>query len=379
MGLVLERFSTLDPIVIDAALRPLGDQAPPEGYVAGLLDTTFTTFHLEHYARVVADMSALRSLYQTGKALATDAVAGQDPGDIINRALERLQVGRRELPKYIKLGDAIEAYFVDMKSNEIQIETGTEEFDHVLGGWTRGSMHTIAASTSIGKSALMAEQVVKQAKKGRSSAFISLELIEHEIVERILARETGLSNQRLRDLRDEDLPVVATAQGDLGELPLYVAVMSSDSVMAVCALVERLQREVAVEFVAIDYLQLLSAGRKDNDVADLTQVCHAIKALAVRLNIPILIGCQLNRKIDDRAEANATAVPRLSDLKGSGSIEQDSDVVVLMWADRRHADVRHLAVAKNRNGPLGTFKLKFRAAQGRFEPFKEESNPDEPW
>jgi len=154
---------------------------------------------------------------------------------------------------------------------------------------------------------------------------------------------------------------------EISKMQLHIAVSPTNSVQAVGALAERMADECKLAFLCIDYVQLLTAG-KTNQVEDLTAVTRMLKGLAVRLDIPVMIGAQVNRQIDARNHQGAKIFPRpqLSHLRGSGSIEQDSDVVMIMWRDSEDANIRHIEVAKNRQGPTGQFDLQFVQKFGHF-------------
>lgn len=253
------------------------------------------------------------------------------------------------------MGELLSSYWDVMDAGaERPVHWGIPGLDRLTGGMLPGQLVVVGARPSVGKSALAISVAHNAARGGRPVGLVSLEMGEHEIVQRLLAIKTGLSTQEVR--RRDAFDTVTSAMGPLSELPLY-AVSPSSNLTEVIARARTLHEQRKIDLLIIDYLQLMEVGgRSDNRVQELSKITRALKRLAGELAIPVLALAQLNRG------AEGHEYPRLSDLKDSGSIEQDADIALLLHRKDDDpavaTDLLICQVAKHRNGPTGNVNLR---------------------
>jgi replicative DNA helicase len=199
----------------------------------------------------------------------------------------------------------------------------------------------------------------------------SLEMSREQLVQRLLAMHTGIDTQRLRtgNIRDQDLQVVMEAMGMLAETPIYIDDTPGLSITEVRSKARRLHAEVGMQLLIIDYLQLMQGGRSDNRVQEVSEISRGLKALARELNVPLIALSQLSRAVEGRTNH----VPMLSDLRESGSIEQDADIVMFIYREElydKETDKKGIAeihISKHRNGPVGVVPLRFENNTTQFQ------------
>jgi replicative DNA helicase len=267
------------------------------------------------------------------------------------------------------------------------ITTGFMDLDTLLGGLKRGDLVVVAARPSLGKTSLVLNYARNSAaRQSATVAFFSIEMAAEQLVQRLLATESGVDSTRLAfgQHSDRDERKISQALGVLSEMPIYFDDSATLTVAEMRAKARRLQLERGLDLVVIDYMQLMSSGmRSENRVQEVSYISRALKQMARDLDVPVIACSQLSRA----AETRANNVPQLSDLRESGSIEQDADVVMFIYRedkyvtreqwekdhaheDRRReypAGITQIVVAKHRNGPTGTIHLRFRDKIARFE------------
>jgi replicative DNA helicase len=267
------------------------------------------------------------------------------------------------------------------------VTTGFMDLDTLLGGLKRGDLVIVAARPSLGKTSLVLNYARNAAARQNASvAFFSVEMAAEQLVQRLLATESGVDSTRLtfgiHNEREERKLVQAL--GVLGDLPIYFDDSAMLTMSDMRAKAKRLQLEHGLDLIIVDYLQLMSSGmRNENRVQEVSYISRALKQLARDLDVPVIACSQLSRA----AESRANNIPMLSDLRESGSIEQDADVVMFLYredkyvsreqwekehaGDNRHkeypAGITQVIVAKHRNGPTGTIHLRFKEKIARFE------------
>jgi replicative DNA helicase len=245
------------------------------------------------------------------------------------------------------------------------IPSGFPDLDAVLAGFQKSDLVILAARPSIGKTTLaldFARQIAKKEKK--SVGLFSLEMSSDQLIDRMIAAEAGVDLWRLRtgNLKDEDFVKINEAMGVLSEAKIFIDDAGSANVMEMRTMARRLQAEQNVELIIVDYLQLME-GRSggDNRVNEISEISRALKQLARELNIPIIALSQLSRAVESRSPQ----IPKLSDLRESGSIEQDADVVMFLYREDRekpdtpNKNIVEVHIAKHRNGPIGRMSLYF--------------------
>ena len=360
------------------ALEEVGGEA----YVSSLANEIPSPFHVEHYGEIVRRFSMLRQIGDAGRELVRrSGEARSDVEEILDSA-ERLIFGiarQTDARDYQAIQDALPEFVDAMEARRDTdalrgIPTGYPTLDALTGGYQRSDLIIIAARTGIGKTTFLLNLCRNAARDNHVPVgLLTLELSTEQVVGRLLSLEAEVDSRLLRDadLTDEGWRKVGRAVGDLSEYPIYVDDSPALSVMQLRGKARRMQAERNVGLICVDYLQLLRAERTDTRVQEISDITRALKGLARELNIPILAGAQLSRAVEQRESGR----PRLSDLRESGSIEQDADLVVFLYEDRaNNADIT-CDLAKHRNGPNGKFSLRFMRAIGRFEEIRN-SRPE---
>jgi replicative DNA helicase len=361
-----------------------------------LISVCPTSLDIEHYARIVYRLSVMRQMIGAGDRIAAIGYeAGPDVEDSLGRAesllfgLRRRQAGgdlthiRLVLDKYFEVAPPTDGEKPEKLPYVLSGFAGLDEF---LGGFQRSDLVIIAGRPSMGKTSLALNIARNAAVEHQACvALFSLEMARDSLVMRLLSSESGVNSRRLRfgqhsDENEERRVIEAT--GVLSEAPIYLDDTPMQRVAEMRSKAVRLNYERGIDLVIIDYLQLMQGegNRGENRVQEISFISRSLKAMARELNAPVIAVSQLSRAVEWRASHE----PQLSDLRESGSIEQDADVVMFIYRDeyyfkteeewiaahpdreypREEADV---IIAKHRNGPTGKVKLRFRHALARFE------------
>ncbi|MCE1190422.1 MAG: replicative DNA helicase [Ignavibacteria bacterium] len=375
------------------------DKAEEAGGAAYLIELTQnldTAANFEYYARVVLERSILRELISTSNKISSDAHNAKDDALTILDRAERciFEITERHIKKsYVDLrkavNDAME-YIDSIHSKdflkEFAVPTGYYDMDNLLGGFQNSDMIILAARPSMGKTAF-ALNLARNAADHVPVALFSLEMNTQQLVLRLLSAEAQVESQGVRTgkLPPNKSQKLARGAAKLVEIPMYIDDTPALSVLEITAKARRLKNEQKIGFIVIDYLQLMqSHERMDSREREISHISRSLKALAKELNLPILALAQLNRAVESRQDKK----PQLSDLRESGSIEQDADVVMFihrpeyygMKVDKDGTSLENVAeiiVAKHRNGPTGDVKLTFRKDFGRFESAELQRRYDE--
>jgi replicative DNA helicase len=355
-------------------------------YLTSLVSMVPTAVHVEYYARIVERTATLRKLIDAGtKVVGIGFRENIDADAAIDEAQQAIFEVTQDRPDkgFIPIGTVLEELFdtiTDSGGRVIGVPTGFSQLDRLLGGMQRTDLIVIAARPSIGKSAL-ALSIAYNASvlHRRSVGVITLEMSASQIVQRVLAAETGINSHKLKlgQVNEEEWAHLSRAFGKLSEAKFYIDDGGASTVMDVRTKARRLQAEHGLDLLIIDYLQLMSSRRSDNRVQEISEISRGLKQLARELNIPVVALSQLSRAVEQRSDHR----PLLSDLRESGSIEQDADVVMLMYRDEKYnpsterKGVTELIVAKHRNGGTDTIHLRFFEQTTRFadlEAYREE-------
>ncbi|KPL24995.1 MAG: replicative DNA helicase [Anaerolineae bacterium SM23_84] len=350
-------------------------------YLTSLINSVPTAIHIEHYAHIVERTTILRRLIEAagkiaglayGEAEDVDAVvdrAEQILFDVSQRRVSRgLMPIKRILTEYY---DRIE-YLHRHKGQMVGLPTGFIDIDRLLGGMQRSDLIIVAGRPGMGKSSLGLSVAHNAALKNNAVvAFFSLEMSATQLVQRLIASETGINSQRLRigDIRDIEWDKLVKASGTLAETSLFIDDTPSPSPMEIRTKCRRLAAEYGLDLVIVDYLQLMRGGaRAENRVQEVSYISRQLKGLARELSVPVLAISQLSRAVESRQDKH----PILSDLRESGTIEQDADVVMFIYRDEMYnqdtdkKNVAEIIVAKHRNGPTGLAHLGFKSEQTKF-------------
>ena len=366
-------------------------------YLSHLISVTPTSVHSEHYANVVARTATMRKLIDVASRIST--LGYQDTDDIdatLRQAEDALFTvrGTESQRGFMPLRQIYDQYledqaaFADVLTDKSgPVMTGYSELDELLGGIQRSDLVILGARPSLGKSALALNASVNAAKNGSTVGVFSLEMSRDQLAMRILSAEAEIDSHRLRLglLTDAQSDRITDAIGRLSDLPVYIDDTPSQSMIEMRSKARRLSLEHGLDLLVVDYLQLIQgrSGRSDNRVQEISEISRSLKIMARDLNIALITCSQLSRGVEQRPSHR----PMLSDLRDSGSIEQDADVVMFLHRDDLYMDedewarqfpgrayprnIADLIVAKHRNGPTGTVQLYFRDNWVRFDSYRQ--------
>jgi replicative DNA helicase len=414
---LINRGHIADPITLkeyfdrDDALAEVGGGH----YLAQLAASVVSIINTQDYGRKIYDFYLRRQLIDVGEGVVNNAhtydlnVAATDQIELAEKKLFDLAtVGQQERGLQIfsiALKQALKSAEIAYKreSHVVGVTTGFKKMDEYLGGFHPSDLVILAGRPSMGKTALAtnlafnAARAALEKKEGAAVAFFSLEMSSEQLANRILGQESGLSSDLIRrgDIGKSDYPRLVEASNRLNALPFFIDDTPALSVPAIRTRARRLMRQESLGMIVIDYLQLLSSpGRKsaENRVQELSEITRGLKALAKELNVPVLALSQLSRAVEQRDDKH----PQLSDLRESGSIEQDADVVMFVYREEYYlsrkkptgsddkvaewerslskvANIAEVIIAKQRHGPIGTVPLHF---EGRLTKFSDLADPN---
>jgi len=344
-------------------------------YLAELANKVPTAAHVEHYGKIVKDAATKRSLMVAASKLVDlsldDSLAA---AELLDRAeSEVFALTQKHLARaFTPVREALAESFDRLDELHKQAEglrgvpTGFKDLDNVLAGMQRSNLIILAARPGVGKTSLalnIAQNLAVNFK--RPVGFFSLEMSREELVDRLLVAQADIDAWKLKTgkLSEEDFTKLSNAMGELAEAPLYIDDTPALSILEMRTKARRLQVESGVELIIVDYLQLARSRQLENRVQEVSEISQGLKNLARELKVPILAVSQLSRAVEQRG----TKRPQLADLRESGSIEQDADVVMFLWReDEEKTENINLDVAKHRNGPLASIKLYFRGDRIKF-------------
>jgi replicative DNA helicase len=388
-GEAINQVTVAHELSLQDRLEGLGGSA----YLSHLVLVVPTSVHVEYYARIVQRTSIMRQLIEVGGRIAGIGYEGAaDTDAALSRAEEllfRIRSGRGS-GDFTHIREILDTYMEESTalhgpdaSHIAPVVSGYPDIDKLLGGGLqRSDMIVLAARPSLGKSTLAFNMARNAAGHGNAVGIFSLEMSKEQIGVRLLASEANVDSYRLRLglLSEAEERRLLDAIGMLSDLPLYIDDTPIQTIVEMRGKARRLQSERGLDMLVIDYLQLISGnGRIDNRVQEMGEISRSIKGLARDLDIPVIACSQLSRAIEQRPNHR----PMLSDLRESGSIEQDADVVAFIyredvyitkedWEKRNPNDpypqnIAEIIVSKHRNGPIGNVPLYFRNDVVRFE------------
>ncbi|MFP4345966.1 MAG: replicative DNA helicase [Anaerolineales bacterium] len=357
-------------------LEALGGAA----YVARLANIVPSAINIESYARMVEQTCVRRRLLDAASEIARYAhdeeIHIEDVVDKSERtlfAVSQQRVHRDLRPIHEVLGPYREhVYNLYAHQGEIMgVPSGFRDLDKILGGFQRSDLLILAARPGVGKTSLMLSLAVKAAERRKTTAVFSLEMSAEQLVQRMISGLSHIDAQRLRlgQLQEEEIDRFEEAVGHLADLPIYIDDTPALTPIQLRTKCRRLHSEHGLDIIFVDYLQLMTSGnRVENRVQEVSYLSRTLKALAREVDIPVMTASQLSRAVEQRAEK----VPVLSDLRESGSIEQDADVVIFIYreelyhpeTERQH--IADLIIAKHRSGPTGNVQLFFNAKLTQF-------------
>ncbi|MDQ4100172.1 MAG: replicative DNA helicase [Chloroflexota bacterium] len=350
------------------------------GYLSSLLNSVPTAVHVEYYGRIVERTATLRRLIDAGTRIVgigyREEVAAEDALDAAERALFEVSQ-RRTTRDFVSIAEVLDRFFDQIeylqqhRGDVVGVPTGFADLDQLTGGLQRSDLIILAARPSMGKTALALGLAYGAAvQHGKTVGIFSLEMSAEQLVQRLLSTETGVDSHRLRlgQIDDSEWERISRALGRLSEANIFIDDSANAAVMDVRSKARRLQAEHGVDMIIVDYLQLMSGRRSDNRVQEISEISRGLKGLARELNVPVIALSQLSRAVESRSDHR----PMLSDLRESGSIEQDADIVMFIYRDDKYDEnsekkgIAEVIVAKHRNGPVGSVNLRFFERTARF-------------
>jgi replicative DNA helicase len=378
---LFERRMPIDSLTISNELEDMGrlDEIGGPAFLTGLLNTVPTTLHAEAYGQIVRAAAIRRKLLTAANKIATLAYDQELELPVVTeQAVAALEgaVLRETGGNLVSLGEALgQAYDqIDALSRSPELPgtpSGLLDLDAKLGNFQAGALYVLAARPGQGKTSLMLTAARNAARSHKCVAVFSLEMPTLRLTNRLIAQESGLDVQLLDTgkVSEADWPRLTTAIEKLEHLPIYLDDTPAITPLQLKAKLRRLHLSVGkIDLVILDYLQLMRAGQKtENRTQEVGAISRALKALSKELNVPILAAAQLNRDVEKRASSR----PQLSDLRESGDIEADADVVMFLHQPDPQPESElqptEIFVAKHRNGPTGTIPSLFRKSTTCFE------------
>lgn len=346
-------------------------------YLADLTNQISTASHVDHYAAIVKEKRVLRELINASAEITEKAFDQREEFEEMLGNIEQkiLNISQRSIPQnFIAIKDELKNAYDRIEKLHAHkdimrgVPTGFKDLDNLLSGLQKSDLVILGARPSLGKTSFAMDIARNAALRGGAKVGVfSLEMSREQVIDRLIASESGVSLWKLRTGRitdDSDFELIQASLGRLSEVSIFIDDTPSPTIMQMRAMARRLQVEHGLDLVVIDYLQLIvPRSKSDNMVQQVTEISRGLKALARELNVPVLALSQLSRAVDQRD--NKT--PKLHDLRESGSIEQDADVVMFIYRkDKERNDLppeeqnlAQIIVSKHRNGPLGTVDLMF--------------------
>ena len=383
-GAILDLYSRGEPadaITVAAELTKNGDIARAGGapYLHTLISSVPTAANAGYYAKIVLEHAIMRRLVEAGTKIVQ---LGYDQNGEVDDAVDAAQAEvfavteRRASDDYVKLNDLLPEALDEIESiskgvGVEGVKSGFRDLDQLTHGFHPGNLIILAARPAVGKSTLGLD-IARHAAihENQTAVIFSLEMSKSEITMRMLSAEArvGLNNIRSGQLSEEEWAKLARRMGEISDAPLFIDDSSNLSMMEIRAKARRLKQRHDLKLVVLDYMQLMTSGRRvENRQQEVSEFSRQLKLMAKELNIPVIAISQLNRSPEQRADKR----PMLSDLRESGSIEQDADVVILLHRDdmydsQNRSGEADLHVAKHRNGPTKTITVSAQLHFSRF-------------
>jgi replicative DNA helicase len=390
-------------------------------YLMELATSVFSTINAAEYGQTIRDLHLRRELITLGEHVVNEGyrldidISAMDQIETTEQSLYDLATTGETERGYVSLVDAAKSA-VEMAEQALRregqvvgVSTGLKDIDRLLGGLHPSDLLIIAGRPSMGKTALATNIAFNAAKAGDTVLFFSLEMSSEQLATRILSEQSGIPSDRIRrgDIKDDEFQRVVVASQELHRTPLFIDDTPALSVSALRTRARRLKRKNNLSLIVVDYLQLMQSGlgrRNDNRVQEISEITRGLKTLAKELDVPVLALSQLSRQVENRDNKR----PQLADLRESGSIEQDADVVIFIFREEyylardepiseydedttrfaekyekwqiKKAEVENIAeviVAKQRHGPTDNVNLFFDGSLTRFADFDRHHDSDD--
>src|SRR3989344_2529001 len=380
-----EKRSPIDLVTLTNELEGVKelDQIGGPAYLADLVNSVPTALHVIHYAEIVGQKSVLRRILNAGQKIAELGYDEDKEVQIIMDEAEQalFNVSRKMVSdNFLPISDILAASFdrIDRLHREKGllrgVTSGFKELDNKLSGFQPSDLIILAARPSVGKTALALNFALNAAVKAKVPVgFFSMEQSREQIVDRLLCAQAMVDGWKLRtgNLSESDFPAIGMAMGTLAEAPIFIDDSPILTPIEIRTRARRLMAENKLGLIIVDYLQLLEGRRsygENNRVQEVSDISRSLKAIARELNVPVIALSQLSRAVESREKK----MPQLSDLRDSGSLEQDADVVMFLYREdyydkeTERRGIVDVLIRKHRNGPIGEVELLFKTEQARF-------------
>ncbi|HEY8298508.1 MAG TPA: replicative DNA helicase [Candidatus Baltobacteraceae bacterium] len=390
---LFDRGEPLDKITLAEELkqRDLLERVGGLAYVTSLMDTVQTAASAAYYAKIVREKAVLRGLIHAGTQISQ--IGFENEEDVVG-ALDRSEqivydVGRRQLHgEFVPVNRLLKPAFEQIdklfhsRGGRTGLTSGFRDIDEMTTGFQPGNFIILAARPGMGKTSFALNMAVAAAREESDPiAFFSLEMSNDELIQRLICAEAEISMHDMRrgNIKPHHWEKISDAMGALNELPIYLDDSGGLSISDIRSRCRRLKSSQGLSAVFIDYLQLLHPSvltKSSNRNEELSDICRTLKTTAKDLGVPIFALAQLNRGVESRTDKR----PMLSDLRDSGSLEQEADMVAFLFREGYYnkempePDLTEFIIAKHRNGPTGSVKLRFRSEFTLFVPYADESH-----
>lgn len=379
-----ERRVPIDFLTVADDMEQMSRLAEAGGaaYLAALASNVPSSLHAEAYGRIVEENAIRRKMLTAATDIAKLAYQQETSVETVMDEAEKsvFNISERRLTRELRpIKEVLSDYYdrLDMLARRagetMGVPTGFLDLDRLLGGLQQSDFLIIAGRPGMGKTAFMLSAVKNAAQLHKKHvAVFSLEMSSEQLVQRLISQETGIDSQRLRmgDVKEEEWPLLTHAIEVLSDTVIFLDDTPALTPLQLRTKARRLHLEYHLDLVTVDYLQLMSGGsRIENRVQEVSYISRNLKVMARELNVPVLAAAQLSRAVEQRTDKE----PQLSDLRESGSLEQDADIVMFIHRpemyekDTLKQNVAQIKVAKHRNGPTGTIELIFRNNLAKFE------------
>ena len=383
---LFEKHEPIDILSVTSKLKEMDalKEIGGSSYLTKLIESVPTSSHIEHYAKIVKEKKILRDLINTSAEITEQAFeTTKDIEDLLDNIEQKIfAISQRSLPqKFTAIKEGLkDAYerIEKMHAGDATyrgVPSGFGQLDNLLSGFQKSDLIIVGARPSLGKTSFVldiARHVAVNEKK--PVGLFSLEMSKEQVIDRFISAEAHVPLWKLRTGKlsdDVDFELIQSALDSLSEAPIFIDDTPSPNILQMRSMARRLQADRGLSLIIVDYLQLIQPRtNSENMVQQITEISRGLKGLARELCIPVIAVSQLSRGVEQRE----IKLPRLSDLRESGSIEQDSDVVLFIYRKDRdkisvnpeEENLAEIIIAKHRNGPLGTVKLKFDPEKASF-------------
>jgi len=388
-----ERNEPADLVTLTAELKSHGDLEDVGGsnYLATLVDYVPTAANIAYYCKLVKEKSVARKLIEVSTDIATRGYEGGDMEEILDQAEKSIfEISEnRTRPSYFPVREILKDTFksieklYERKELVTGVPTGYHDLDKMTAGLQSSDLVIIAGRPSMGKTAFslnVAEYATTHAERKVPAVIFSLEMSKEQMVQRMLCSLAKVDAGRMRTghLGDSDWPKLTMAAGQLNEAQIFIDDTPAISVLELRSKARRLKAEHGLGLIIVDYLQLMRGSNPESRQQEISEISRSLKALAKELELPVVALSQLNRSLESRTDKR----PMMADLRESGAIEQDADVIMFVYreavycedcksrektCEKGHDKDAEIVIGKQRNGPIGTVHLTFRGEFTRFE------------